>query len=55
MADTWCTGKANNDVATSRGWLLGHFIEPRVGTGHRPFLGGIGGLGGADGSLAVAP
>jgi hypothetical protein len=27
VADTWYTGNAN-DATETRGWLLGHFIEP---------------------------
>jgi hypothetical protein len=29
MSDTWYTGNAIDDGATTRGWLLGHFIEPK--------------------------
>jgi quercetin dioxygenase-like cupin family protein len=28
VADNWYTGNANNDAATNRGWLLGHFMTP---------------------------
>lgn len=29
MADNWYTGNANDDGDAHRGWLLGHFIEPK--------------------------
>jgi quercetin dioxygenase-like cupin family protein len=34
VTPTWCTGNANNDTTDTRGWLLGHFIDPTQGVRH---------------------
>ncbi len=30
MADNWYTGNATDDADQHRGWLLGHFFDPRT-------------------------
>jgi hypothetical protein len=31
MSARWCSGNAAEDVRETRGWLLGHFIDPSQG------------------------
>jgi quercetin dioxygenase-like cupin family protein len=31
VSDGWTAGNANEDAADTRGWLIGHFIEPTQG------------------------
>jgi hypothetical protein len=30
MADNWYAGNAQDDASQHRGWLIGHFIDPRL-------------------------
>ncbi|WP_156757284.1 signal peptidase I [Actinokineospora pegani] len=32
---TWSAGNANDDGAPTRGWLVGHFIDPTEGVRHQ--------------------
>ena len=34
MSDGWCSGNAEEDGRETRGWLLGHFIDPAAGVRH---------------------
>ncbi|MGA6161015.1 signal peptidase I [Amycolatopsis magusensis] len=31
MSDGWTAGNANEDASETRGWLVGHFIDPSQG------------------------